>query len=63
MTRGNIREYTKPMQGRYFRASKKERGRILGDFTNITGYHRKAAIRLLRYRNLPGVNRKACEGL
>jgi len=54
MTRGSIREYTEPVQGRYFRASKKERGRILDDFTNVTGYHRKAAIRLLRHGNLPG---------
>jgi len=58
MTRGSIREYTEPVQGRYFRASKKERGRILDDFTNVTGYHRKAAIRLLRHGNLPGVNKK-----
>jgi len=58
MTRGSIREYTKAVQGRYFRASKKERGRILDEFTSVTGYHRKAAIRLLCLGDLPGVNKK-----
>jgi hypothetical protein len=58
MTRGSIREYTEAVQGRYFRASKKERGRILDEFTSVTGYHRKAAVRLLCHGNLPGVNKK-----
>ena len=48
MTRGSIQEYTEAIRGRYLRASKKEKGRILDEFTKVTGYHRKAAVRLLR---------------
>ena len=47
MTRGSIQEYTEAVRERYLRASKKEKGEILGEFTEVTGYHRKAAIRLL----------------
>ena len=47
MTRGSIREYTEAVQGRYLRAAKKEKGRILDEFTSVTGYHRKAAACLL----------------
>jgi len=46
MTRGSIQEYTKAVRERYLRASKKEKGRILDEFVNVTGYHRKSAIRL-----------------
>src|SRR3954462_15070597 len=34
--------------GRYSQANKTERGRILDEFTAITGFHRKHAMRLLR---------------
>jgi len=46
MTRGSIQEYTKAVRGRYSLASRKEKGKILDEFTKVTGYHRKAAIRL-----------------
>jgi len=58
MTRGSIREYTEAVRGRYLWASKKEKGRILDEFTKVIGYHRKAAIRLLRRGNQPKVNKK-----
>jgi len=58
MTRGSIGEYTEAVRGRYFRASKKEKGGILNEFTSVTRYHRKAAIRLLRRGNLPRANKK-----
>jgi len=45
MTRGSIREYTGVVRGRYSVALKKEKGKILDEFTKVTGYHRKAAIR------------------
>ena len=48
MTRGSILEYREAVRGRYLKAKKKEKGRILDEFTQVTGYHRKAAIRLLR---------------
>jgi len=40
---------------RYLRASKKEKEKILDEFMNVTGYHRKSAIRLLhrRSRSIP----------
>ena len=53
VTRGSIREYTEAVRGRYLRASKKEKGTILDEFTKVVGYHRKAAIRLLRRGNNP----------
>jgi hypothetical protein len=46
MTRGGVREYTEAVRRRYLHGSKKEKGRILDEFTKVTGYHRKAAIRL-----------------
>jgi len=58
MTRGSIAEYTEALRGRYFRASKKEKGRILGEFASVTGYHRKVVIRLLRRANLPRTSKK-----
>ena len=47
MTRGSVKEYLDAVQGRYGKGSRKEKGRILDEFTRVTGYHRKAAIRLL----------------
>ena len=57
MTRGGIREYTEAVRERYLHGSKKEKGKILDEFTNVTGRHRKAAIRLLRRRNQSRANR------
>ena len=48
MTRGSIREYAEAVRGRYLRATRKEKGKILDEFTQVIGCHRKAAIRLLR---------------
>jgi hypothetical protein len=48
VTRESIREYTEAVRQRYFAVSKAEKGRILEEFCATTGYHRKAAIRLIR---------------
>jgi hypothetical protein len=48
MTRGSIREYAAAVRGRYAAAGKAEKGRLLDEFCRVTGYHRKAAMRLLR---------------
>lgn len=48
MTRGSIREYALAVRERYRRSSKKGKGKILDEFTQVTGYHRKGASRLLR---------------
>ena len=59
MTRGSIVEYSEAVRGRYFRVSRKEKGKILDEFTKVTGCHRKAAIRLFRRGNhQPRVNKK-----
>ena len=58
MTRGSIREYTEAVRERYFLASKKEKGKILDEFTKVTGCHRKTAIRLFRHGKKPGTNKK-----
>jgi len=50
MTRGSIQEYREAVRERYLRASKKEKRRILDEFVNVTGYHRKSAIRLFHRR-------------
>ena len=48
MTRGGVKEYIEAVQGRYLNAGRKEKGQILDEVTKVTGYHRKAVIRLLR---------------
>jgi len=47
VTRGSIREYTEVVRWRYLKGEKKEKGRVLDEFAQVTGYHRKTAIRLL----------------
>ncbi len=47
MTRRGILEYAEALRGRYLGASKEEKGKMLDEFTKVTGLHRKAAIRLL----------------
>ena len=42
------REYLERMRERYHRAPRPTRGRLLDEVCEMTGYHRKAAIRLLR---------------
>ncbi|MFC2021592.1 hypothetical protein ACFLTR_00015 [Chloroflexota bacterium] len=54
MTRGSIREYTEAVRDRYLHGLKKEKDKILDEFTKVTGRHRKAAIRLLHRGNQPG---------
>jgi hypothetical protein len=41
-------ELVAAIAGWYFQADKTERGRILDEFTAITGFHRNQAMRLLR---------------
>ena len=47
MTRRSILEYAQAIRPRYLRASKVGKGKILDEFMQVTGLHRKAAIRLL----------------
>lgn len=47
MTRVTLYEYAATVRRRYGRARKKEKGRILDEFCQTSGLHRKAVIRLL----------------
>ena len=58
MTRGSIREYIEAIQIRYLKANKKEKGLILDEVIKVTGYHRKAAVRLLRRHLQPRGQRR-----
>jgi hypothetical protein len=49
MTRGSISEYAAALRGRYLKANRAGKRLILDEFCSTTGYHRKAAIRLLRH--------------
>jgi hypothetical protein len=47
LTRASIAEYAAAVRPRYRKARRAERSGILSEFCTTTGYHRKAAIRLL----------------
>ena len=51
--RQSKREYLARMQGRYLKASKREKGTLLGEVVAVTGYHRWHAVRVLRYGRFP----------
>jgi hypothetical protein len=71
MTLSSIKEYVIAIRDRYQRANKQEKGKILDEFVQVTGYHRKAAIRLLgkpakpvgKHRGRPGRYNMAVEPL
>ena len=58
MRRSIVKEYSEAMRGRYGKASRAEKGQLLDEFTKMTGYHRKSAIRLLGGRGRPESGRK-----
>jgi hypothetical protein len=47
MTPESVREYAEAIQRRYLWAKRDQKGKLLDEFCLTTGYHRKAAIRLL----------------
>ena len=47
MTGSSIPEYAEVIRRRYFLGSKKEKGKILDKFTEVTGRHRRAAFRII----------------
>lgn len=55
MTRRSILEYAQAVRDRYSRASKIEKGKILDEFVQVTGMHRKGAIRLLNKTGRTGM--------
>lgn len=58
MTRRSILEYAEAVRPRYRGATKVEKGKILDEFTKVTGQHRKAAIRLLALRRAASHGRR-----
>ena len=58
MTRRSTLEYAQAIRLRYLRASKVEKGKILDEFMQVTGLHRKAAIRLLSRANQPKIGKR-----
>ena len=64
------KELAAQIQPRYLKAGKLEKGRILTEFVENSGYNRKSAIRLLHsdlrpktYKKKPGRRRKYTEGI
>ena len=47
MTRGSVQEYAAAIRDRYRSANKVKKSKMLDEFIKVTGYHRKAAIRML----------------
>jgi hypothetical protein len=43
---------TREYKPRYQKASKKEKKSLLDEFTNLTGYHRKSAVCLLKAKQI-----------
>jgi hypothetical protein len=58
VTRRSILEYAQALRSRYFRASKEGKGKMLDEFTQVTGMHRKAAIRLLNRPSQPRAGKR-----
>lgn len=58
MSRPSKREYLTKIHGRYQRAGREHKSRILDEFCAICGYHRKAALRLLNRSVLQPPRRK-----
>jgi hypothetical protein len=47
MTRGSVKEYAAVIRDRYHSANKLKKDKMLDEFTKVTGYNSKAAIRML----------------
>ena len=41
MTRGSVKEYLKAVELRYRKAHRKEKSRLLDEFVQVTGFHRR----------------------
>lgn len=58
MTRRSILEYTEAIRLRYRKATKREKGKILDEFVQVSSLHRKAAIRLLNREKWTGSGKR-----
>ncbi len=53
MSPRSVQEYVTALRPHYTRATRPEKGRLLTEVCRLTGYHLKAAIRLLRHLPTP----------
>ena len=60
--RQSKREYMARMQGRYLKATKREKGALLDEVVAVTGYHRRHAVRVLRHGRFPDPKLAAVQG-
>jgi hypothetical protein len=58
VTRRSILEYTEAIRLRYRKATKRDKGKILDEFVQVSGLHRKAAIRLLNREKRTGSGKR-----
>jgi hypothetical protein len=58
MTLKSIQEYVAAIKDRYRKVTKADKGKILDEFVKVTGYHRKAAIRVLKNKERPNTSRR-----
>ena len=58
MTSVGVQEYIEAIRGRYVGAGKTEKGWILDEAVRVTGYHRKAVVRLLGREKAGGPYRR-----
>lgn len=58
MTRVTVHEYAAALRPRYRAARRRDKAKILDEFCQTTGWHRKAAIRLLNEGELPKAARR-----
>ena len=60
--RQSKQEYMARMQGRYLKATKREKGQLLDEVVAVTGYHRRHAVRVLRHGRFPDLRLAAVQG-
>jgi hypothetical protein len=58
MTRRSILEYAQAVRPRYLKASKEGKAKILDEFVQATGLHRKSVIRLMNRVDKPGKGKR-----
>jgi hypothetical protein len=58
VTRRSMLEYAQALRPRYQKASQEEKTRMLDEFTEVTGLHCKAAIRILNRVSHPTLNKR-----
>ena len=60
--RQSKQEYMARMQVRYLKATRREKGHLLDEVVEVTGYHRRHAVRVLRHGRFPDPKLAAIQG-